>query len=434
MKTIQQEWVEPASSTTAPNIRILQLDVLRGIAVLGIYWINIIIFALPSGSYYLPILGEQLYLPEFLGWSFTEIFVEGTMRGLFSILFGASAMVFLDEARLAHQGLDVVDRYYRRSLLLIVFGLIHSYLLLWPYDVLYAYGLLGLFIFPLRKVSSRALIILGCLLLFTSHISLIDDFSKILAGENIFSQENNDIEITTTENQGKPALNDEIKEVIDENSESGHYRSGYSHILLYQLNDVIEQHSSIMYTQHVFDIGGMMLIGMALLKLGVLSGQRSRRFYLALATGGYVFGAIFRATGIYLQHKYEFDLFDNESHLGIDYDIGRLPITLGHIGVIGMICQSVKFQFFIRIFSAVGRLALTNYIMQTIISIFLFYGFGLSLYGKLTSLQLIVTCLAVWFFQASYSLLWLHYFKLGPLEWLWRSLIYGKRQAIRIYN
>lgn len=432
MNTHSAQWVEPATHDSSPNIRIMQLDVLRGFAVLGIYWINIIIFALPSGSYYLPILSESLNIPDFLGWSFTEIFIEGTMRGLFSILFGASAMVFLNEAKLAHQGLDIVDRYYRRSLLLILFGIIHSYLLLWPYDVLYAYGLLGLFLFPLRKVSSRLLIIGGCVLLLSSHVNLFNSFTNLFSADSFLP---NSIEqVNQTASEPATVSPDEIKQLIDENMESGHYLSSYTHIFNYQFDDVIEQHSSTMYTQHVFDIGGMMLIGMALLKLGILSGQRSRRFYLVLLTSGYLVGTIFRAIGIYFQLKYDFDLFENKSHGGIDYDIGRLPITLGHIGLIGLLCQSLRLKSITNALTAVGRLALTNYIMQTLISIFLFYGFGFALYGKLNQAQLIFTCIAVWSFQITFSISWLHFFKFGPLEWLWRSLIYGKRQPLKVKN
>lgn len=432
MNTVEQKFIEPATATTSPNIRILQLDVLRGLAVLGIYWINIIVFALPSGSYYLPILGDELYLPEFLNWALTEIFVEGSMRGLFSILFGASAMVFLDEAKLAHQGLDVVDRYYRRTLLLILFGLVHSYLLLWPYDVLYAYGLLGLFLFPIRKLSPAFLVPAGCVLLLSSHLTLANSFSGSFSNDASLFQDN---DISTGKTTGTPATEpekDELKEIIEANTEATQYLSSYSDIFRYQLEDVIAQHSSVMYTQHVFDIGGMMLIGMALLKLGILSGQRTRRFYLGLAITGYLLGAFFRGIGIYLQLKYDFDLFENESHAGIDYDIGRLPITLGHIGVIGLVCQSIKMRFIINVLGSVGRLALTNYIMQTVISIFLFYGFGMALFNKLNGLQIVFTCLTVWAFQVTFSWCWLKYFRLGPLEWLWRSLIYGKRQAIRI--
>lgn len=398
--------------------------------MLGIYWINIIIFALPSGSYYLPILGEQLHIPEFIYWSFTEVFVEGSMRGLFSILFGASAMVFLDEAKLAHQGLDVVDRYYRRNLLLVVFGLIHSYLLLWPYDVLYAYGLLGLFLFPLRKLSSPLLIVFGCLLLLYSHVNLVTNFSKLASTETAITKNDKNIDNEQSAYQGENHVRDKIRDVIEENSQISYYHSSYSRILNYQLNDVIDQHSSVMYTQHIFDIGGMMLIGMALLKLGVLSGQRPRRYYMTMALAGYLSGGLFRIIGIYMQLKYDFDLFEDKGNSGIDYDIGRLPITLGHIGVIGLLCQNIKMQFLINTLAAVGRLALTNYIMQTIISIFLFYGFGFTLFNKLNSLQIITVCLGVWAFQITFSLLWLQKFRLGPLEWLWRSLIYGKRQAI----
>ena len=128
----------------APYVRIVQMDVLRGFAVLGIYWINIFVFALPYSDYGIPEELNDNSMINLVIQVISEIFVEGTMRGLFSALFGASALIFLAEARLAASGLELVDRYYRRTLILIMFGVIHGYLLLWPYDVLYAYGLLGL--------------------------------------------------------------------------------------------------------------------------------------------------------------------------------------------------------------------------------------------------------------------------------------------------
>lgn len=428
MKSRQQQWVEPASSTTSPNIRIMQLDVMRGFAVLGIYWVNILVFALPTGSFYMPIPGPGFETSYFLHWSFTEIFIEGTMRGLFSILFGASAMVFLDEAKLAHQGLEVVDRYYRRTLLLILFGLIHGYLLLWPYDVLYAYGILGLLLFPLRKTPVKFLLLGGLVLLLATHLDISAITNKLQSANGTTISA-----IDSGEQDENPALSrDEIKEIIEEGTEAAHYRSSYLHIFNYQYPSVIDQHSILFYTGHFFDIGGMMLIGMALLKLGILSGQRSRRFYLKLCVLGYLSGLILRSIAIYLQLKFDFDLMENEAPNGVDYDLGRLPVTLGHIGLIGLLCHTVTMQFITDKLANVGRLALTNYIMQTILSIFLFYGFGFSLYAKLTALQLILVCVAVWIVQITFSSYWLKYFKLGPLEWLWRSLIYGKKQALRI--
>ena len=106
----------------APYVRIFQIDVLRGFALLGIYWINVFVFGLPALDYYFPPeLNDESLVNSTIS-LIGEVYIEGTMRGLFSILFGASALIFLSEARLAVSGLDLVDRYYRRTMLLILFG------------------------------------------------------------------------------------------------------------------------------------------------------------------------------------------------------------------------------------------------------------------------------------------------------------------------
>ena len=417
----------------AANIRITQLDVLRGLAVLGIYWVNVVIFGLPNGSYALPnLLGEAETL-NIGHWVFTELFVEGAMRGLFSLLFGASAMVFLDESRLGAIGLKVVDRYYRRNLLLILFGLVHAYLLLWPYDVLYAYGLIGLILFPLRKVKPTILIITACVLLVIGDVeltkplasepdSLLVTNSKMTAGFDENS-ENTDIKTKDAEDYResmKIQMEDDI--VL--------HQSGYAKIFMAHLQEVISQQSVYMYSVHFYDIGGMMLLGMALLKLGVLSGKRSVRFYAGLMLTSLLFGLVIRGFHVYTELSHGF-IPENVTEGGSStYAIGRLPLTLAYIGLLGLLCHYSFFSFLTNILAKVGRLALTNYVMQTVLSIWLFYGIGWGLIGVFERYQLIYVCLAVWIIQILFSIIWLKRFQFGPLEWLWRSLIYGKRQPM----
>ena len=425
-------FIDLPTASQAANIRITQLDVLRGFAVLGIYWINVIVFGLPTGAYALPnFLGEAQTL-NIGHWIFSELFVEGTMRGLFSMLFGASAMVFLDESKLGASGLKVVDRYYRRNLLLILFGMIHAYVLLWPYDVLYAYGLIGLFLFPLRKLNPYILIIAGSLLLILGDIEFTNS-----------TTENAD----TTIRQSMPAntLSDDTSDEVIRSSGTEQYRksmqlemeddielhqSGYIEIFTRHLDEVVTQQSLYLYSVHFYDIGGMMLFGMALLKLGILSGKRSRRFYLLLTLGGYSSGILIRSFNVYHELTHGFIPDDIAVHSGVDYSLGRLPLTLAHIGLIGLICQYTVFTYITTALAKVGRMALTNYIMQTLISIWLFYGVGWGLIGVFERFQLVYVCLIVWIIQVSYSSVWLKHFQFGPLEWVWRSLIYGKRQPL----
>jgi len=231
----EQEWTIPAQANQAPDIRILQLDVLRGLAVLGIYLINVISFGLPNGAYPFPVLLGQAHEANIAFWAFSEVFVEGTMRGLFSMLFGASAMVFLSEAKLASHGLELVDRYYRRTLLLILFGLIHAYLLLWPFDVLYAYGLFGLFLFPLRKLRAATLLVIGSLLL------VLGDIELYRTGPDISTELSAPVKDEAMARDRQWYLESVLTELEDD---TNLHRSGYREIFVSQIDDVIDQQST----------------------------------------------------------------------------------------------------------------------------------------------------------------------------------------------
>lgn len=412
----------------------MQLDVLRGFSVLGIYWINVVIFGLPYGAYALPTLIGEAHEANLITWAFSEIFISGTMRGLFSMLFGASAMLLLDELRVASHGVSAVQHYYRRNLLLILFGLVHGYFLLWPYDVLYAYGLFGLFLFPLRRLAAQALLLAGCLLLLASDIEFIqpqvDDKDSFYS--RVRTTQDDDADTGSWRQAAARAKTRQIESLqiqMEDNMELR--RSGYRTIFMRQLDDVVDQQSTSLYQKHVFDIGGMMLIGMALFKLGVLNGRRSLRFYIALTVIGYASGVAFRGYSVYAELVHGFNLSSIDQRNLVDYDFSRLPLTLGHVGLVMLLCRSRFFTGFTRLLANVGRMALTNYILQTLVSIFLFYGFGLALIGEFERYQLVYLCAAMWVFQIALSTLWLARFRFGPLEWFWRSLTYGKRQPLR---
>ena len=410
--------------------RVVQIDVLRGFAVLGIYWINIFVFALPASSDYLVYeLDDAMPLNAGLGF-FNEVFIEGTMRALFSMLFGAAALIFLAEQRLATSGLDLVDRYYRRTLLLLLFGLIHAYLLLWPYDVLYIYGLFGLFLFPLRKLSVKTLVICALLLLFVGDINLsklnpgID--SNVKGAGALALEETDEGWIRPGVMDGEQAEVNIPPVIVPENEEMYFYHSGYIKIFQYQLELVVNNQSLDVYQDEVFDIGGMMLMGMALYKLGVFSGSISRYVYLVLLLLGYILGPVVRL--LFLEPGIQ-TVSGTPWFSG--YNLGRLLLTLGHIGLVGLLCQSVHLKFLMQLLANVGRMALTNYIMQTVISIFLFFGFGFSLFGLLQRHELAVVGFVVCLFQIIFSSLWLARYRQGPLEWVWRSLIYKELQVFR---
>ena len=185
-----------------------------------------------------------------------------------------------------------------------------------------------------------------------------------------------------------------------------------------------------MYRVAFFDIFGMMLLGMALLKNGILKAEKSNRYYLILLVVGYTVGLSvnYWETSYLIANQFDIVAQDLTS---ITYNVGRVFTTLGHIAVIMLCIRSGILMFLQRAFAAVGQMAFTNYIMQTLICNTIFLGFGFSLYGMLERHELYYIVASVWIFQLIVSPIWLQYFRFGPLEWLWRSLTYWKKQPFR---
>ncbi len=115
----------------------------------------------------------------------------------------------------------------------------------------------------------------------------------------------------------------------------------------------------------------------------------------------------------------------------ITYDLGRIPMTFGHIGLIALLCRTRWFASASRVFAAVGQMALTNYLSQSLLCLFIFTGAGLAWYGQLARHELYYVVIAIWVVQLVWSPLWLLHFRYGPAEWLWRSLTYWRWQPLR---
>jgi len=184
------------------------------------------------------------------------------------------------------------------------------------------------------------------------------------------------------------------------------------------------------YSMANMPMSAMMLIGMALLKNGILKAAKSSRFYLVMGVIGYGVGLITN----YLESDYimthEFSIL-SFYWTEITYDLGRVSTTLGHISLIMLFIKSGVLKFLQKALAAVGQMALTNYIMQTIICNTIFLGPGFGMYGKLQRYELYYIVFGIWVLQLIISPLWLSSFRFGPLEWVWRSLTYWEKQPFR---
>jgi len=405
--------------TGAPALehgRIQALDVLRGVAVMGILLINLPLFALPPGAYTVPGNTDFSAAADFYVWVFNELFVEGTMRALFSMLFGASLLLMTGALSNAPVPARSLDLYARRSLWLIIFGLIHGYLLLWPYDILYAYGLLGLLLLPLRVLPVRQLILAGLVMLAaTALISGMKGGGPGPAGlaSLVFSGPADDTfrpdrlpeglsDVTPTDEEIRlGAARAEAEDALHTR------RSGYWDNFVDMAGETARAQTEAFYRTNVFDIGGMILIGMALLKAGALTVRRSRRFYWMMLAGGYGVGLIVNGMESWASVNAPTDSEKLVYWSEVTYDLGRLPMVLGHIGVLMLLMGTRIFETSARLLSAAGRLALTNYVMQTVICNTLFLGAGFGLYGTLSLHQLMILALLIWAKQIAFSMIWL---------------------------
>ena len=417
--------------------RIKSLDVLRGVALLGILLMNITGFGLDFWAYVDPTVqggstGYNLYV-----WVMNNMFFEGTMRAMFSMLFGAGMVLMTTRMIAKGGGLEVADIYYRRTIWLLIFGVIHGYLILWTGDILYAYGLFGLFLFPFRDTSPRKLILAAATLTLIGVALASFDYSKKMKLLDQFktaqSYQNED-EIPEDIKKGKVAWEELVAEMkpsekqVKENTESMH--KGYFDLVLFLAPINRFMQSTFNYDYNPWDVLAMMLLGMALYKLRVITAELSFKTYLVMMFIGYGIGFTinYHETRLILDNDFSIPAF---YQAGRTYAIGRIAVSFGHIGLVMLFCKMNVISFLKRSLAAVGRMALTNYIMHSVICAFVFKGIGFSLFGRLQRYELYYVVVSIWIFQLIISPIWLKYYRFGPLEWLWRTLTYKQAQPFR---
>lgn len=392
--------------------RILSIDVLRGFAVLGILVMNIQSFSMIEAAYLNPsAYGDLTGINKWV-WIISHMLADMKFLSIFSMLFGAGILMF--SGHLEGQGKKTASLHYRRILWLLFFGLIHSYLM-WHGDILVTYAVLGLVLYLMRKKKPKTLLIAGSvflavpmLLYLFTHVSI-----PYMPPESI----------SGIMGSWMPDSDAAARELAA-------YRGTYlSHLPL-------RVESSLMFQTFIFfylmgwRAGGMMLIGMALFKWGVLSAERSNRFYRNGMLLGFVPGLSLIAAGILYNFSSGWAL-EKSMFLGSQFNYaGSIGVAFGYVCLINRMSRSVLYQGLKSRLAAVGRMAFTNYLAQTILCTLIFYGYGLGLFGSVQRWGQILLVLAVWAMQLVLSPLWLRFFRFGPVEWLWRSLTYWKIQPM----
>jgi uncharacterized protein len=294
---------------------------------------------------------------------------------------------------------------------LLLFGLLHAYLL-WCGDILVMYAVCGLLVYLFRKRRPRTLLIVAVLSLSVLPFFLVRGGRWASHAPAAQLQELSD--------NWKPPAPEVARQVAA-------YRGSWLTQMTYRVPQALQMEAP----GYLFRLFGLMLTGMALFKLGFFSGRLSPTLYLALIGMALLVGIPITLYGVQLDFAHDWD-DDFSVFYGRLYNYGAsLLISFGWIGLVMLASRSAALTGVPQRLAAVGRMAFTNYIMQSVICTTIFYGHGFGLFGKVPRTGQFGIVVAVWIFQLLISPIWLRYFQFGPLEWLWRCLTYWQLEPIR---
>ncbi len=402
---------------TGRSERIRSLDVLRGFALLGILSVNIQSFSMPDSAYLNPMSYGDFTGVNHAVWWMTHFLFDSKMMALFSMLFGAGIVLMSERA--TNQCGSVIGLHYRRMFWLLVFGLIHAYLL-WHGDILVSYALCGMVVFWLRNLKPKWLILIAVVLLMVSSGFFL--MTGLTAGA--FPDEPSVVQMRTDLARDWHPSQERVEEIL------ATYRGTWMEQMRLRAIAAIGAQTFLFAIFTFWRVSGLMLVGMALFKLGVFQAKRSIGFYWIGALAGLLIGYSLVLCGIQRNLQSEFEGIQS---LFVDSQFnywGSLLVCLGYTCLVMLLCKSKWLGWIKTSLQSVGQMALTNYLLQTIVCTLLFYGHGLGWYGYLERWEQLVVVVVIWVAQMSLSPIWLSRFRYGPFEWLWRSLAYWKLQPM----
>ncbi len=389
------------------------MDALRGVAVLGILVMNIQAFSMVMAAYLNPPVQGGFEGANYWVWLLSHIFAQEKFLTIFSMLFGAGIVLMAE--RNEAKGLSPFRMHLRRNTALLFIGAAHGYLL-WYGDILLAYALAGFAVYRCRHWASRRLVIAGVALLCLPALYMVFSYASI------------------------PYWPDEARQEVHEMLEPppgfvamevATYQGGW----LDQMRErvptffMISTFYFLIYTG--WRVAGLMLLGMALYKWGVLQGMRSRRFYGGMLALGLGIGLPMVSGGVLYNNAHGWEPF-RVFYMGALFNYwGSLPAALGWIAGLMLLWSVAGSRGALWPLQAAGRMALSNYLLQTLICTTLFYGHGLGWFGEVERTGQIAVVGAIWVVCLVFSVLWLRAFRMGPAEWAWRCLTYRQLLPLR---
>lgn len=428
--------------------RIELLDVMRGFAVCGILAVNILVMGTVGST-------QGRTFPaswdvDWIAWIGQRVLLEGPMRGLFTILFGAGMVMMLRKAEGPEAKVLPLDVWTRRCLVLLLLGALHFALLLWPGEILWTYGIAGFALLAFRTAKVRtlwiwALVIVAALSLHRAYdtSTYVATYQTALTGER------------TAEAGEKPSA--EQQAALDAAAAAKAYnyptdesieaeiiqRTSFPGVLGWSASGWSFRHLGIYSWIGVAESLAFMLVGMALYRSGLLTGAASARTYWLILLIGGAIGLGLRIADFAWQAKTGFELDIHQMNPMMSllrsgwYQPARLALTLAYFAAFVLLLRG-GMKAWTPPFRAMGRLALTNYTLQSALASVLFY--GLAFVGYFGTAALMGVTLGICIITALFSVLWLRRFSIGPMEWLLRVMAYGtfnigrRRQAAEVIS
>ena len=407
--------------TTTTTERYQSIDAVRGFAVLGILLMNIVGMGLPTFAYVSPAYWGGHTGADLWAWAINYVLSDGKFRGLFTMLFGASMLLITDRAEGRNPG--PAATHYRRVWWLFVIGMLHAYFLFFG-DILVTYALAGALVFPLRKLGPKTLIGIGVAVLLALLGKDLFEVIYIKAVQTAVA--------AGTATPGQTDIWTSAQLLLNAPRSMGEeeirlMRGGFLEALQSRAQASWIIQTQFMPTEEIPEAVGQMLIGAGLFRLGFFTLGWSSRAYARMVAVGYLVGVPVTAWLAWKTVQVDFEpvarrLFE------VLTAIPRPLIALAHASLLMLVIRSGALKALVSRLEAAGRMAFSNYLSTSIITSFVFCGYGLGLYGQLHRAELYWVVLAVWAFILLWSKPWLARFHYGPFEWLWRSLVMGKPQ------
>ncbi|WP_339689120.1 DUF418 domain-containing protein [uncultured Parasphingorhabdus sp.] len=405
--------------------RYLAMDALRGFAVMGILAINIAAFAQPEMAFVNPLVSSHASGLDLGSWAANFILFDGKMRGLFSLLFGASTALVIERAIASGQSAAKV--HFFRMFWLAIFGLFHFFFL-WIGDILFLYAGSGCVLFLFRNWSAERLIQWGVIAYVIGAIMLITSLASMLFLLQEAAQANPPQEVL-----------DKISEIYadlgtlpaDVAAETARLQGSFSGILNYNL---FEQWSTPLQNLMLGPIETipLMMIGMGLYKNGFILGQESRATYLKIGLWMMAVSLPLFIAFAGIAYAQGFNTIWMMNITQAWSVLPRLLMIIGYVALLIFITQRFQHSAAIQRVAAAGRAAFSNYLGTSILMTFIFYGWGLGYFEQFGRFELQLFVLGAWTLMLLWSRPWLTRFRYGPLEWLWRSLAKGQAQPMRL--